>query len=782
MATARRSWRSRLLFYTTLTLCSDGSGSCRFLSFGSDTAFISSRSSQLPQQHSGTSLKTSRFQFRRQYPGAFVSVKNSIENAPARMRRPIKLTTQMNAVVTRQGEETNSQCEDYDSEEGGAEEDSLNRKKQGIGDEFDQEDIPNREELFFLSLNNTEENNESIFAAVPPVAEGEKYAEANGITSAASNVNGAKTPVANGAKSSAQQQRDGTEQRDDNLLLNFGEIYELYDINKDGTLDRSERDQLMRDIAALDNSRKANATDMLGEIESATNKNGGGDTQQLRRRNAQSVEEGILVEEDIRRGRTKQTVPKLLSLLDKAGVTIGNKQKGRKYAARTVRGLINALAEEIEDLTVEIDACDDTPMWSKEVSAISINFTRLGFRPLRMGGHEELCINDDRTLSFPNLAAYFNGRKAASVEEQRKLIAMSDPDEAFERFDVDNSGALDPGEIAKALNLAAIVGAGSSRVVDDVDIICLASDLIQLYDVNGDGVVDRSEYQNMIEDMATLREAQRQRQDSRESSKSESLKQLQETGKDNNEKGLFSFVKSKIRGLLGWQSDGQQEQDIEGIVEVGDNEDIEKVGLVHSDDVGDSNSVDRPSTNVTEDPKLLDSMAKPLGSIVISDLKIDMRRLMFGAIPVVKRITPGGPLILEPFTVTTRGSFNSDDIIDSFWLTAGLKALVRTVIRRRVGSFRDFSDQAVFYGRQWKLRSESAPFIDPEITKVEFDKNNRLVVTGRARIRTNPGAPIIEQGFKVRTKIGTRKGGRFIKVVEPELALVVECPKWAETM
>merc|ERR1712151_137366 len=132
-----------------------------------------------------------------------------------------------------------------------------------------------------------------------------------------------------------------------------------------------------------------------------------------------------------------------------------------------------------------------------------------------------------------------------------------------------------------------------------------------------------------------------------------------------------------------------------------------------------------------------------------------MRRLMFGAIPVVKRITPGGPLILEPFTVTTRGSFNSDDIIDSSWLTAGLKQLVRTVIRRRVGSFRDFSDQAVFYGRQWKLRSESAPFIDPEITKAEFDKNNRLVVTGRARIRTNPGAPIIEQGFKVRTKIGT---------------------------
>ena len=55
----------------------------------------------------------------------------------------------MNAVVTRQGEETNSQCGDYDSEEGGAEEDILNRKKQGIRDEFDQEDIPNREELLF---------------------------------------------------------------------------------------------------------------------------------------------------------------------------------------------------------------------------------------------------------------------------------------------------------------------------------------------------------------------------------------------------------------------------------------------------------------------------------------------------------------------------------------------------------------------------------------------------------------------------------------------------------
>ena len=65
----------------------------------------------------------------------------------------------------------------------------------------------------------------------------------------------------------------------------------------------------------------------------------------------------------------------------------------------------------------------------------------------------------------------------------------------------------------------------------------------------------------------------------------------------------------------------------------------------------------------------------------------------------------------------------------------------------------------------------------PKLTNVEFDSENRLIITGRARVQSNKDAPVIENAFKVRTKIGTRKGGKVIRLVEPELALVLECPK-----
>jgi hypothetical protein len=86
----------------------------------------------------------------------------------------------------------------------------------------------------------------------------------------------------------------------------------------------------------------------------------------------------------------------------------------------------------------------------------------------------------------------------------------------------------------------------------------------------------------------------------------------------------------------------------------------------------------------------------------------------------------------------------------------------------------------VFYGRTWKLFENNAPQVEvAKLEDVHFDKRNRLVVTGRAKIKEALGYKHdpIEQGFKLRTKIGTRSNGRIIGLLEPEIAIFAECPK-----
>ena len=36
---------------------------------------------------------------------------------------------------------------------------------------------------------------------------------------------------------------------------------------------------------------------------------------------------------------------------------------------------------------------------------------------------------------------------------------------------------------------------------------------------------------------------------------------------------------------------------------------------------------------------------------------------------------------------------------------------------------------------------------------------------------------MIENGFKIRTRLGTNGSGRYIKLKDPELAIVIECPR-----
>lgn len=135
-------------------------------------------------------------------------------------------------------------------------------------------------------------------------------------------------------------------------------------------------------------------------------------------------------------------------------------------------------------------------------------------------------------------------------------------------------------------------------------------------------------------------------------------------------------------------------------------------------------------------------------------------------------------MILQPFTATVRGSFSREDVMGSFLLDAGLRLLVARALRVRLRSFRDFTDGALFFGRRWKMRSRAAPVVEVlGLSNVEFDRRDRMIVTGRARIRTGPDAPIVTNTFKVRTNIGTTNNGQNIRLVEPELAFVFECPK-----
>lgn len=235
------------------------------------------------------------------------------------------------------------------------------------------------------------------------------------------------------------------------------------------------------------------------------------------------------------------------------------------------------------------------------------------------------------------------------------------------------------------------------------------------------------------------------------------------------DEGWLASTKHWVLGFFQRNSEDMAVEDTEQknvVIGVADN------GLADTADESDA------ILDVSDSVQVMDTMAKTLGSITLSDLKIDLRRLIFGAVPILKHITPGGPLILEPFTTTVTGSFSREDMLNSFLLDAGLRRLVARALRRRVRSFRDLIDGAVFFGRSWKMTSASAPVVEiPQIENIEFDDDNRLIITGRAQVQTRSDAPQIENAFKVRTRIGTRKGGRTIKLIEPELAFILECPE-----
>lgn len=346
-----------------------------------------------------------------------------------------------------------------------------------------------------------------------------------------------------------------------------------------------------------------------------------------------------------------------------------------------------------------------------------LNFSRLGFKPIRLGGNEIQEGEDDRQLSL-----------------------IGSADEAFDRIDKDSSGTLDQEELAEALSLISDIETDKNSLQD------LASKLVGLYDFNGDGAVDREEYQQMVDDMAGL--------NSEEAEEEAEKTEADNDTKDGPLQAMSKSVKSISQGIS--QTAAQAK---------------EKATQVASAVRRDKTVVDEPDI-----PPI-----KEYGSIVLSNLKIDLRRLVFGGFPLVKKIAPGGPLILEPFSVTMNGSFTREDVMGSFVLDAGLKLLVARTLRVRTRSFRDIVDGAMFFGRKYRLNTKAAPLVEVlGLSNVEFDSNDKMVITGRAKIRASTSAPIITQTFKLRTKVGTGRNGQNIRLVEPELAFVFECPKGVE--
>jgi hypothetical protein len=313
--------------------------------------------------------------------------------------------------------------------------------------------------------------------------------------------------------------------------------------------------------------------------------------------------------------------------------------------------------------------------------------------------------------------------------------------------------------------------------------------LLELYDFNGDGVVDRDEYQSMVEDMAALREAQEARQaeilarqeegiallvSSSSSSSSSSSADAQTPPKTR--PNIFGRAKNFIRHSI-----FRRGRTAPSTIQPKQANQYQSQFSINGSRIGQQQQQPQQSPTQEVTDEMVRQVAKTVGSITVSDLKLDLRRLVFGAVPVLKHVTPGGPLILEPFTVTVAGSFNRNDITHSMLLDAGLRRLLGLVLRRRVRSLRDFEDLAVLFGRDWKMTSDHAPMTSvTELTSVEFDKSNRLIMTGRATLRTRPDATTIEQAFKVRAKIGTNNDGHSIRLVEPELAFVLECPDFLE--
>jgi hypothetical protein len=384
--------------------------------------------------------------------------------------------------------------------------------------------------------------------------------EVNGFSrTAITKVNNCRIPNLNGVSKQEAREVNGapTQEKtkiDDDLTEKEEHSFSIFDLLSWIPLRRNEASP--EEPSSLRNASVTNTTESVAEKDDQPQ-----ETLFIRklwrRRHARSLEEGI---------RREKSHSALSSLLGRTQLD-ARAQAGRRYVERTIMGLIHALAEEVEGLDVQVKGNRDTPLWRKQVDEVRIEFNRLSFKPLRMGGNHKTAgkEDDEADPDEPPVVADFS------------LSVVDCPDEAFDRIDVDNSGALCKDELALAINMV------SSLETDKESIKGLATELVELYDGNGDGSVNRQEYQQMVEDMAAL---QKQR-----------LEKIQEEqSKKENGEGPFGRLRSSVSTSI-------------------------------------KSLRDRAAANSTvpEEPAV--------GTIVLSDLKLDLRRFVFGALPLLKHVS-----------------------------------------------------------------------------------------------------------------------------------------------
>ena len=224
---------------------------------------------------------------------------------------------------------------------------------------------------------------------------------------------------------------------------------------------------------------------------------------------------------------------------------------------------------------------------------------------------------------------------------EKTVVGGTCADTAFQAIDVDNSGALDKDEIADALVLATTSSALSSKqqlssiseglagaVTDKEDLIVikqLAKQLVDLYDTNDDGVIDRMEYQSMVDDMAALRKVQKEQEQKEEE------KQRQDTSSKNQSGWLYSALANVMRvgNVFNFAAEkGNPDLDDESLAQaLSENEVLDISQSTMADDILETVSV-LQDTDTPEN----------LGKIELEDVKIDLRQLVFGAVPGVKYV------------------------------------------------------------------------------------------------------------------------------------------------
>jgi Ca2+-binding protein (EF-Hand superfamily) len=377
-----------------------------------------------------------------------------------------------------------------------------------------------------------------------------------------------------------------------------------------------------------------------------------------KRRHARSIEEGIRRERtDLESETTEQQLSHVLDettnvhlIDDSVKDGKGGRKKGKRYAARTIAGLISALAEEATGLEVEVDARNDTPFWGKHIETVKINFSRLGVKALRMGGLDEALFDVGE-----NLSPYDKETIAVSLEEEAKIVHTKDTttennqistvDEIFDRIDVDNSGALDEEELARALSIASGLSSNQLDIghKSTAAISILASRLISIYDTNGDGVVDREEYKKLVEDMTSVRDSQRIKQKEREE------KMQERTGR---KWGIhpLKWVRMAMHTVHKWSAKDSQQallNESSSIDPYRRADTSEKPGKTFVPQV----EFDQAS-DISDDPSIISTISKSEGSIILSDLKLDLRRLLFGAVPIVKHVSVDGITIQNYYSLS----------------------------------------------------------------------------------------------------------------------------------